>query len=110
MTAGRVMRYLEQAELSEDAYGFESDIRQAWITVSLAARGECGPFVQASYRLHGLHPDKVWPAIMAQRRATLGKEFSDWYDAAGNLKPDIPGKKPIPVREAERHERLASVA
>ena len=24
----------------------------------------------------------------------LGEEFSDWYDAAGNLKPDLPKKKP----------------
>jgi hypothetical protein len=65
--------------------------------------------VQASYRLHGLHADKVWPAIMPRRRVKLGAEFSDWFDQAGNLKPDIPGKKPAPVREAKQDPRLAPV-
>jgi hypothetical protein len=52
---------------------------------------------------------------MADRRARLGKEFSDWYDQAGNLKPDAPGKKPAPVYEPDPQieqaisERLAAV-
>lgn len=31
------------------------------------------------------------------REARLGKEFLDSYDAAGNLKPDIPKKPGAPV-------------
>lgn len=52
--------------------------------------------------------------IMANRKARLGKEFSDWFDQAGNLKPDVPGKKPAPYVPDERveraiNERLAAV-
>lgn len=53
----------------------------------MAERGEHEPFIAARYRIHGLHPDAVFPAIMAMRRAKLGNEFSDWFDQAGNLKP-----------------------
>jgi len=40
--------------------------------------------------------------------ARLGKEFSDFYDAAGNLKPDVPKKKPsiyVVDEDAERATR-----
>jgi hypothetical protein len=33
---------------------------------------------------------------MANCKARLGKELAEWFDQAGNLKPDIPGKKPAP--------------
>ena len=50
----------------------------------------------------------------ADRRRGLGKEFPDWYVQAGNLKPDVPGKKravSIPEEQIERaiNERLAAV-
>ena len=47
------------------------------------------------------------------RKARFGKEFPDWYDAAGTVKPDIPKKKPGIVfdEEVERvaRERAAGV-
>jgi len=55
------------------------------------------PFVESSYRIYGKHPDKVWPHIVAIRRSKLGEEFANWYDAAGNLRPDIPKKTRLPV-------------
>ena len=60
--------YLEQAELSEEDVYLRDDWRQAWVCVSLADRGVPEPFVAASYQLFGLHPDKVFPAMMASVR------------------------------------------
>jgi hypothetical protein len=39
----------------------------------------------------------IWPHILALRKAKLGEEFRDWYDAAGNLRPEIPKKTNVPV-------------
>jgi hypothetical protein len=71
--------------------------RQAFICVSLASCGEAQPFVTSSYRIYGTHPDDVWPKIMAKRKAKLGKEFLEWFDQAGNLRPDLPKKSTAPV-------------
>ena len=113
MTADRIMHRLQKAEWAEPSPWFRQDYRQAFICVSLASKGGQQPFIESSYKIYGTHPDKVWTKIMANRRAKLGKEFSDWYDQAGNLKPDIPSKKPSMCRcdEAERrtNERLAAV-
>jgi hypothetical protein len=113
VNACRILEHLQKAELSESDEWFRQDYRQAFICVSLASRGERQPFITSSYRVYGSHPDKVWPKIMADRKARLGKEFAEWYDAAGNRKLDIPGKKPsIYIDEqAERatNKRLAAV-
>jgi len=97
VNACRILDRLWEAEQSESDIHLRSDIRQAFICVSLASRGVAEPFVESSYRLYGTHPEQVWPKIMATRRAKLGEEFSDWYDAAGNLKPDIPKKTSLPT-------------
>lgn len=97
MNACRILDRLEKAELSEPDIWFRQDYRQAFICVSLASRGEPQPFVESSYRIYGKHPGKVWPHILATRKAKLGKEFPDWYDAAGNRKPDIPKRTSAPV-------------
>lgn len=62
------------------------DYRQAFVIVSLAERGNPIPFVESSYICYGLHPDKLWPAIVARRKADLGKEYSRWYDENDNLR------------------------
>jgi hypothetical protein len=93
MNANRILDRLEEAERSEPEIWLRQDYRQAFICVSLASRGEPQPFVASSYRIYGKHPDNVWPQIMANRKARLGKEFPDWFDQAGNLKPDLPRKK-----------------
>ena len=114
MNACRILDRLWEAEISEEDIWFRQDYRQVFITVSLASKGNTEPFVAASYTLYSLHPDKVWPRILANRKARLGKEFADWYDQAGNWKPEIPGKKPavyIPDEQPVRviNERLAAV-
>jgi hypothetical protein len=114
VNACRILDRLWEAEKSEPDVHLRSDYRQAFICVSLASRGEPQPFITSSYRIFGVHPDNVWPEIMAKRKAKLGKEFPDWFDQAGNLKPDIPGKKPapyVPDEQVERaiNERLAAV-
>lgn len=107
--SSRVLSRLSQFEKAEENVSLRTDIRQASITISLAERGEHEPVIAARYRIRGLHPDAVFPAIMAMRRAKLGNEFSDWFDQAGNLKPDVPSTKPIPVREAEKSDCLPSL-
>src|SRR5262245_59650826 len=85
----RVLDRLWKAGNSEADVYLAADIRQAFIVVSLASRGAPQPFVTSSYTMYRIAPDLVWPKIIARRKAQLGEEFSDWYDAAGNLKPDI---------------------
>lgn len=112
MNACRILDRIEEAERSEPNLWLRTDYRQAFICVSLASRGEAQPFVTASYRIFGIHPDKVWSAIMAKRKAKLGKEFSDWWDTAGNRKPDIPKKTSAPVTthpDEQAPARLAAV-
>src|SRR5215471_13894137 len=108
----RILDRLEEAERAEPDIHLRSDYRQAFICVSLASRGEREPFVTSSYRIFGIHPDKVWPHILATRKAKLGEEFSDWFDAAGNLRPDLPKKTSLPVTphpDAQVPVRLAAV-
>jgi hypothetical protein len=86
----RVMTRLQQAEAHELNLHLKSDYRQAWITTSFAQKNVHEPFVAASYVIYGLHPDKVWPSVVADRKARLGAEYYDWYDSADILRPDIP--------------------
>jgi hypothetical protein len=79
--AQRILFRLEQVEWREPDPHFRDDLRIAWITVLRADRGESLPHVSATYSVLGLHPDKVWPAIEARRRALLGIE-------------SLPAKKP----------------
>jgi len=112
VNACRILDRLEEAERSEPDIHLRTDYRQSWICVRLAGRGVAQPFVESSYRLYGKHPDKVWPHILATRKAKLGDEFRDWYDAAGNLKPDIPKKTSLPTTphpDVEVPVRLAAV-
>ncbi len=70
--AERVLARLAQAEASEPNAHYRDDLRIARLTVSYAASGEavlCSPHVLASYAVLGLHPEKVWPAILARRNA-----------------------------------------
>jgi len=71
-SADRVLARLIQAEAHESDPWYRDDCRQAFIVLSLALKGESQPFVSASYRMYGLHPDKLYPAILARREALLG--------------------------------------
>ena len=72
--AERVLARLEAAEQKESDLWLRDDIRIAWITVLYASRGNPQPHIDATYKVLGLHPDKVWPAICARRAALLGPE------------------------------------
>jgi hypothetical protein len=83
-----ILDYLASAELREDDVWLRDDVRIAWITVLNASQGSPIPHVAATYAVLGLHPDKVWPAILARREALLGKPS-----------PSSPKKQPEPVKE-----------
>jgi hypothetical protein len=70
--AERVLVRLEAAEQKESDLWLRDDIRIAWITVLEASRGNPQPHIDATYKVLGIHPDKVWPAICARRAAILG--------------------------------------
>lgn len=68
----RIVARLVQAEACESDPHYRDDLRIARLTVAYAASGEavlCSPHVLASYMVLGLHPEKVWPAIEARRKA-----------------------------------------
>lgn len=92
--ARRVLSRLVQAEARELNPHFQSDIRIAWITVLHVAEGLSAPDVAASYAVLGLHPDKVWPAIVARRQALLGPHYADFWGAR-STEPSLPPKKPV---------------
>ena len=79
------MARLEIAELREANPHLQDDYRIAWITVLNAAQGVPEPHVAASYAVLGLHPLKVWPAIVERRKALLGPLYVD---------ESLPPKKP----------------
>lgn len=111
----RVLMQIEQSEAAEPHPHLRDDIRIAWLTLFYASRGEaveCSPQVLATYKVLGLHPDKVWPAIVARRQAHLGSLYSEFYDENGNWKSDaevrLSGspKKPVQsVRISPQRER-----
>ena len=84
----RVLSRLERAEWHEPSPHLQADYRIAWITVLRASRGESAAHVSASYAVLGLHPEKVWPAILERRKALLGPLHENFYgDLAVARKP-----------------------
>jgi hypothetical protein len=86
----RVLARLAQAEACEPNPHYRDDLRIARLTVYYAASGEavlCSPHVLASYMVLGLHPEKVWPAILARRKALVGSVVS--------------GAPPVPKKPAQ---------
>jgi hypothetical protein len=85
----RIALRLAQAEACEYDPHCRDDLRIARLTVIHAARGDavlCSPHVLATYEVLGLHPDHVWPAILARRQA-LGIPEEFWG-------VELPPKKP----------------
>jgi hypothetical protein len=80
----RVLLRLERAERNEPQARYQDDYRVSWLTVLYAMRGdavECSPHVLATYKVFQCHPDKVWPQLVARRKALLGREYHACYDA-----------------------------
>lgn len=71
-TSDRILARLVQLEAHEPDVWLRDDIREAFIVVSLAAKGNPQPLIDASYICFGIHPDAVWPSIIARRQALLG--------------------------------------
>lgn len=104
----RILARLESAERHEVYPHLQDDYRIAWITVLNAARGDClycTPHVAATYAVLGLHPDKVWPAIVAYRKALLGSYWNADDARWAGEEFGAPPKKPVesvrlPARKA----------
>jgi hypothetical protein len=91
----RTLARLVEAEEREPDAWFRDDYRIARVTVGAARRGSLVPHVEATYAVLGLHPDKVWPRIEAQRQFDLGSDYSAWYDENGNLRVQGSPRKPV---------------
>jgi hypothetical protein len=97
----RILARLERAERREPNPHLQADYRIAWITVLRASRGELWPHVTATYEVLGLHPEKVWPAIVARRKALLGPLYEAFYGVS------LPPKKPPQSAEVGEWKRAA---
>jgi hypothetical protein len=91
--SSRILSRLIDAEAKEPDPWLRDDLRIARLTVAHAARGDasctcCSPHGLASYEVLGLRPEKVWPAIVARRKAQLGEFYSKFYDEHDLLRKD----------------------
>jgi len=99
----RILARLADAERREVDPWVRDDLRIAWITVLNAARGDTIPHIAATYTVLGLHPDRVWSAIVERRKALLGSCYETWW---GSLPPKKPvqsvaeGSKKQPARDS----------
>ena len=96
----RVLLRLEDAEMHEPNAHYRDDYRIAWLITLYAARGESQPHVLASYRVLGLHPEKVWSAIVARRHAQLGRDYDKFF--AEEFPAASSPKKPVQSVHLER--------
>lgn len=87
-TSGRVLRRLQEAEAREVDPWFRDDLRIAWLTVFYASQDQRQPFVLATYRVLGVHPDRLAAALEARRRAQLASFYDLFFPSA------LPPKKP----------------
>jgi hypothetical protein len=110
----RILSRLESAETHELNPHFRDDYRIAWITTLYAGRGDAMAHVLATYAVLRLHPDKVWPAIVARRKAQLGAAYERFYppSPASVRSLALPPKKPVQsVRlVGERERQVVGIA
>jgi len=71
----RVLVRLVEAESREADAWFRDDYRIARVAVGLARAGNPIPHIEATYQVLGLHPEKVWPAILRNREQMLGSLY-----------------------------------
>ena len=118
--ADRVLAHLEREEKHERNPSLRDDYRIAWITTQWSQHGvpewslhgDESPYVAATFQVLRCHPSEVWPNIVAQRKAKLGAEYSQWYDEAGNPRHDLPTteapKKPVRSVRHSAREKFAA--
>jgi hypothetical protein len=91
----QVLDYLLSARLSETDPWYADDIAIAAKTVKLAAEGCPRPHHVATMEILGIAPELVWPRIVADRKAKLGKLYTKFYDASTDLpRPEEEERKP----------------
>lgn len=92
----RVLAYLEVCEKKETDPWRRDDLRIAWLTVLWSQKGvpdwtlRSGetPFTAAVWQVLHCHPEQVWANISARRRDKLGAMYVEFYDGAGDWRPD----------------------
>ena len=108
LATGRILARLETAEWHESNLHYQDDYRIAWITTLRASRGESIPHVSATYAVLGLHPDKVWPAILERRKFLLGAAYRALCGEEFPFSESLPPKKPVrSVKTLARREPAA---
>lgn len=75
-----VLDYLLWARDAEEHPWFRTDYQIAFRTCLNVGQGCPKPFVVASRETLGLHPDKIWPALVARSRWLLGNRFREGLD------------------------------
>lgn len=77
---------LEEQERAESDPWRRDDVRQSWIALYTLHAGKFpdfwSAFIAASMRMYGKHPDQLWGAIEARRRAQLGPLYEQFWGAA----------------------------
>jgi hypothetical protein len=96
-------RLVEAEEREPDAW-FRDDYRIARVTVGLARKGSPIPSIEATYAILGVHPDQVWPRILARRHAILGADYEAFFGGASSP------KKPVGSVRVEDFRRGSSAA
>jgi hypothetical protein len=101
LTTEGILDYLSWAKSQEEDPWLQDDLQIAWLTVLWASRGHAHPDVLATQLTLGLAPDKVWPEIVARRRAKLGPLYDQFYPEMASLPP----KKPVARQSNEDDSR-----
>jgi hypothetical protein len=97
----RLLSRLVEAEARERDAWFRDDYRIARVTVGLARKGSPIPHIEASYAVLGVHPDQVWPRIVARRQAVLSaSDYAAFYGGASSPKKPVCSVRDAPERKA----------
>jgi hypothetical protein len=109
----RVLARLEQSKRNEPNPHLRDDVHIAYLTVLYAAREDsisCGAHMLATINTLGLHPDKVWPAIIARRKAQCGALYAVLYDENDLWRGGDFDSLLLPPKKAAERERCGNAA
>lgn len=101
----RVAARLVDAEFREPDAWYRDDYRIARVTLGFARKCSPFPHVEASYAVLGVHPDQVWPRIMARRQSLL--LASSCKDFFGGLSSPRKPARSVKLQEFERRNNAA---
>jgi len=72
-----------------------------------ASRGSTQPHVEATYTVLGVHPERVWDAIVARRKAMLGADYDKFF-AEGSPKKPVQSVRSLRWKEERKRGRDAA--